>query len=337
MKELRTGITIAGTLISDVFYQVESYPKEGLLTNVFGSSINIGGTGNIILDLAKLDKNLQIEVCAIVGKDENGKNLLSTLKNYKNVSIDNVSLGETTSCTIIMNSAQTKQRTFFFVPGASDVFDISYIDFDKLNTKIFHLEYLLLMKKVDSYDKDFGTHGARILYNAQQKGYLTSIDVVSEQSNRAKSIVSCALKYTDICCINEYEAQSVTDIELVKDGKLDKEKVCLALQKLSQLGVKKWIVIHSPLESYGLDVDENKFVRVPSLKISKEYIKGSTGAGDAYCAGILYGAHEDFSLESSMRLARACSVCSLSQNNGTDGMRSYADTLKIENQFTELE
>ena len=337
MDSLRKGITIAGTLISDVLYQIDSYPKEGLLTNIYSSSIDIGGSGNIILDLAKLDENLQVKVCAVIGDDKNGKQLIDTLNKYKNVCLDNLSLGNETPCTIIMNSAQTKQRTFFFVHGDSDLFDISYIDFEKLRTKIFHLEYLLLMKKVDSYDKEFGTHGARILCEAQKHGFLTSIDVVSEQSDRAKNIVSHALKYTDICCINEFEAQSITGINLIKDDKLDKDGVCLALQELSKLGVKKWIVIHSPLESYGFDVEQNKIIRVPSLKISKEFIKGSTGAGDAYCAGVLYGAHENFTLEKSMRLARACAVCSLSQNNGTDGMRSYQDALKLEKQFPELQ
>lgn len=333
----REGITIAGSLIQDVYYQIQSYPQEGLLTNVLDCNLNIGGTGNIILDLAKLDAGLKVKVCAVIGNDDNGKNLLSTLSNYKNINTDNISIGNVTSCTIIMNANDTKQRTFFFVPGDSDVFDLKFIDFEKLNTKIFHLEYLLLMKKVDSFDEKFGTHGARILYEAQKRGFITSIDVVSEQSDRAKNIVSHALKYTDICCINEFEAQSVTGINLVKDNKLDKDNVCLALQELSNLGVNKWAIIHSPTESYGLDVEQNKVIRVPSLDVPKDFIKGSTGAGDAYCAGVLYGAHEEFSLEESMRLARACSVCSLSQSNGTDGMRSYQETLKIEQQFSEKE
>lgn len=337
MGSARKGITVAGTLISDVFYRIESYPAPGLLTNVLSTEKHIGGTGNIILDLAKLDTELTVRVCALIGQDENGENLLSILSRYKNIDTKSISIGDTTSTTIIMNANDTKQRTFFFVPGASDVFDLSYIDFDALNTKIFHLEYLLLMKKVDAPDAEFGTHGARILYEAQRRGYLTSIDVVSEQSNRAKGIVPCALKYTDICCINEYEAEAVTETALSENGVLQREKVPAALKKLAALGVKKWAVIHAPLESFGLDVETNTLVRVPSLDIPKSYIKGTTGAGDAYCAGILYGAHEGFDLERSMRLARAAATCSLSESNGTDGMRSYHEVMQAESRFAVLD
>lgn len=337
MKGIKKGITVAGTLISDVFHKIESYPAEGLLTNVLDTSKHIGGSGNIILDLAKLDPSLPVKVCAVIGKDENGENLLSVLSRYPNINTENISIGDTTPCTIIMNADDTKQRTFFFVSGASDDFGLAHVRFERLDTKIFHLEYLLLMKKADSPDATFGTHGARILYEAQKRGYLTSIDVVSEQSDRAKGVVSCALKYTDICCINEYEAQAVTETVLCENGTLNRERVFAALEKIAALGARKWVVIHAPNESFGLDVERKAFVRVPSLALPKGYIKGTTGAGDAYCAGILYGAHEDFALDDAMRLARACAACSLSESNGTDGMQSYREVLKAGEAFAALD
>ena len=67
-----------------------------------------------------------------------------------------------------------------------------------------------------------------------------------------------------------------------------------------------------------------------SLKLPDGYIKGSNGAGDAYCSGILYGAYYDWDIEKAMKYARSCAACSLSANNGTDGMRSYNDILLCE-------
>ena len=67
------------------------------------------------------------------------------------------------------------------------------------------------MKKVDELDGDFGTHAAKILNVAKERGMITSIDMVSEQSERVKSVVIPALKYTDICCINESEAEAITE------------------------------------------------------------------------------------------------------------------------------
>lgn len=334
MRNIKKGITVAGSLIGDVFYEIDTYPQQGFLTNVRGSSLNIGGSGNMILDLAKFDENLKVKVCALVGKDNRGKDLISILSKYSNIDTQNIIEEGETSTTLVMNAQDTKQRTFFYIPAASDIFNESYINWDTIDTKIFHLEYILLMKQVDSPDEEYGTHGARILHDARERGMITSIDVVSEQSERAKNIVKAALKYTDICCINESEAEAVTGLLLTENGELSEEKIFEAIKKIKEMGVSKWIVIHAPKCGYGYDCENDRFVKVESLNLPKGYIKGTTGAGDAYCSGILYGAHEDKSLEESMRFARCSAACSLSQNNGTDGMRSFDKVWQLEKEYS---
>lgn len=330
MNEEKQGITIAGTLIADVFHELDSYPQQGYLSTVRNISHNIGGTGNIILDLAKLDKNLTVNVCALVGNDEAGNALRDVLAQYPNVNTQPITIEGKTSTTLVMNAVDTKQRTFFFIPAASDAFCEKYIDWNKVDAKIFHLEYLLLMKQVDSPDSEFGTHAAKILYEAKKRGMITSIDVVSEQGNRASTVVGAALRYTDICCINEAEAEAITGIPFDENSDVQIERVLPIIEKLRDLGVSKWIVIHTPKCGYGYDCEKEVFSVVPSLKLPSGYIKGTTGAGDAYCCGILYGAYKNFSLKQAMELARACATCSLSENNGSDGMRSYLEVMQIE-------
>ena len=337
MQSPRKGITVAGSLVADIFHQIDTYPGEGLLTTVRGMSQSIGGSGNIIIDLAKLDKELTVKVSSIVGDDKAGKGLLDVLNSYPNINTENVTVEGNSTCTLVMNAQDTMQRTFFFIPEASDRYDESYIDWDKIDSKIFQLEYLLLMKKVDAPDSVYGTHGAKILHDAKERGLITSIDIVSEKSSRAAAVIKAALKYTDICCINEFETELVTEIPLVVDGKLSEENVRLATEKMRELGVSKWVVIHSPAVGYGFNCATGEFVRVPSLKLPEGYIKGTTGAGDAYCSGILYGAHQDMSLFDSMRLARATAACSLSENNGTDGSRSYEESMLLEEKFGVLD
>ena len=143
----RKGIAIAGSLIADVFYKIDTYPKEGLLTNIRETESYVGGSGNLILDLAKLNPELQIEVSALIGNDERGEMLIEKLSQYPNIQLDNVRKNGETSVTIVMNAQDTKQRTFFFIPAASNQFDISCIDWERLNASVFHLEYLLLMEK----------------------------------------------------------------------------------------------------------------------------------------------------------------------------------------------
>ena len=47
------GIAVAGTLIADTFYKIDTYPDAGNLTNIRDIVSYIGGTGNMLLDLGE--------------------------------------------------------------------------------------------------------------------------------------------------------------------------------------------------------------------------------------------------------------------------------------------
>lgn len=329
------GIAVAGTLIADTFYKVDTYPDQGNLTNIRDVVSYAGGTGNMLIDLAKMDSTIPLKASSIIGEGSNGRMLRRALEAYPNIDTRNITEKGRSAATMVMDAQDTKQRTFFFQPAASDIYEEKYIDWDVMDADIFHLEYLLLMAKVDSPDSEFGTHGARILHDARERGMKTSIDVVSEQSDRAAGVVSAALKYTDYCAINEVEAGAATGIEMMTPQGIDEKKVKEALLELNKKGVTTWAVIHCPQCGYGYDCQKKEFVKVPSLKLPKGYIKGSNGAGDAYCSGILYGAYMDMTLEESMRLGTACAACSLSETNGTDGLRSYDKVMELYNELKE--
>ena len=72
MKHEKQGITVAGSLIADTFYKIDTYPEAGMLTKARDPVSYVGGTGNLIQDLAKMDPELPIRVSALVGADENG-------------------------------------------------------------------------------------------------------------------------------------------------------------------------------------------------------------------------------------------------------------------------
>lgn len=329
------GIAVAGTLIADTFYKVDTYPDQGNLTNIRDVVSYAGGTGNMLIDLAKMDSTIPLKASSIIGEGSNGRMLRRALEAYPNIDTRNITEKGRSAATMVMDAQDTEQRTFFFQPAASDIYEEKYIDWDVMDADIFHLEYLLLMAKVDSPDSEFGTHGARILHDARERGMKTSIDVVSEQSDRAAGVVSAALKYTDYCAINEVEAGGATGIEMMTPQGIDEKKVKEALLELNKKGVTTWAVIHCPQCGYGYDCQKKEFVKVPSLKLPKGYIKGSNGAGDAYCSGILYGAYMDMTLEESMRLGTACAACSLSETNGTDGLRSYDKVMELYNELKE--
>ena len=83
-----------------------------------------------------------------------------------------------------------------------------------------------------------------------------------------------ALKYTDYCIINELETQQTTGVLLRgEDGVLHVENMKAALQKLHELGVAKWAVIHCPEIGCGMDENGNT-VNLVVDKQGNKYVKG---------------------------------------------------------------
>ena len=203
------------------------------------------------------------------------------------------------------------------------------MDWDKLDCDILHIGYILLLNELDQEDAEYGSKMARLLHHAQQRGIKTSIDVVSEASDRFQRLVVPALKYTDYCIINEIEAGQTTGIELRNENdELIRENIPKALKRIKELGVSTWAVIHSPEGGFGLDENGN-YVERESLHLPEGYIKGSVGAGDAFCAGVLCGAEKGEALDSAIELGIASAAASLSEASATDGMRSEKEVREL--------
>lgn len=332
---MKKGICVAGNLIVDITYPIERWVREGELTTITeGITQSVGGAVcNDIVDLAKLDSSLPLEALGVIGKDAEGEFILQELGKYKNIDLSKLKFKGKTSFTAVMSNNESKARTFFQYRGANALFDESCIDFDKLNSEIFHIGYILLLDALDLEDEVYGTKMAKLLKKAQEKGLKTSIDVVSESGNRFKKIVAPALKYTDYCVINEIEAQQITGVLLRDDDdKLYKENMKDALTNLKALGVSTWAVIHCPEGAFALD-ENNEYVSVSSLPIPKSDIKGTVGAGDAFCSGVLYGAWRKWNLKESMRLANCCAVAALSERGATEGLASLEEVMKLEKKY----
>ena len=85
-----------------------------------------------------------------------------------------------------------------------------------------------------------------------------------------------------------------------------------------------------------LDVKSGEVNSVNSLKIPKEEIKGSVGAGDAFCAGCLYGLYHHYRDQQILEFASAAAACNLFAANSIDGMRSAEEILKVAEKYGRL-
>lgn len=328
---MKKGIAVAGNMIVDMLYPINGFPRPGELTTIVSDMTRATGgcLCNDIIDMAALDPSLKLTALGRVGTDEAGDYLLEGMRVWPNIDLSQIKREGTTSYTLVMADEVSKQRSFYQCRGANAAFCEADIDWDRLDVSLLHIGYILLLDALDAPDEAYGTKMARLLHTARQHGIRTSIDVVTEAGERFRHIVRPALRYTDYCIINEAEAQATTGVQLVDgEGKLIRENMIEALKIMKSLGVSTWAVIHCPEGGFGLD-ESDDYVEIPGLKLPKGYIKGSVGAGDAFCSGVLYAAWKGMGLDDAIELGTAAAACSLSQPGATEGMRGYEEAMRL--------
>ncbi len=319
----RRGIVSAGNMLVDHVHQIVHWPQPGWLVEIEHSQRATGGAPlNVLLTLARMKTGLPLAALGLIGCDADGDYILQMLAQYQ---VDSGRVRRSETAMTSMSQVMTEpggQRTFFHAPGANRLLDLG--DFDALhsNHKIFHLGYLLLLDSLDCPDEEFGTRSARLLAQMQQRGYQTSLDLVSRQGDpRYRPLVLPALRWLDYLVINELEAGEFTGLALrTANGSLQQSLMAQAAEQLLQAGVRRRVVIHCPEGAYGLESGGEARWQ-PSWRVRQTEIVGSVGAGDAFCAGVLYASHEDWPLVETLQLAHACARFNLLCANAIDGAR----------------
>jgi sugar/nucleoside kinase (ribokinase family) len=157
---------------------------------------------------------------------------------------------------------------------------------------------------------------------------LTSIDVVSEDSERFARLVLPALKHTDYCIMNEFEAGRVTGHSIRTPSGLDLKALRESMETLLAAGVRERVVVHFPEGGCALGRD-GVWTQHGSVLLPDGYIKGAAGAGDAFTAGVLWGWHEGMPVEEQLRLGVCAAAANLSDETCTGGLRPVEACLNL--------
>lgn len=152
------------------------------------------------------------------------------------------------------------------------------------------------------------------------EGNIVAITGAASDTNSAKRLQGVA----DACA----QYSKVTLLDRIVGATGESSAPDLVKQLLQELGVSTWAVIHCPEVGIGLD-ENDQLVEVPSLKLPDGWIAGTVGAGNAFCAGVLYGAWKEIGLKAAIEKGTACAACSLSQPGGTEGVRSAEETMQF--------
>ena len=114
-----------------------------------------------------------------------------------------------------------------------------------------------------------------------------------------------------------------------RDGRLLVDNIRLTAQKMAACGVREKIIIHCKQAGFCYDVQSGVFTVVPSLQIDASQIRGSVGAGDAFCAGCLYALYKGWDDNKMLEFASGAAACNLFAENSVDGMRSHDEIWEL--------
>lgn len=323
---MRRGIISAGNWLSDTIKFISHYPAVGNLVTIEKIDQGFGGCAhNVLADLARMQTGIPLYAGGCVGKDALGDEIFSTCEKL-GINADGMCrVDAATSYTDVMADMSNGTRTFFHHRGANAEFGPEHVEKITAEAKIFHLGYLLLLDRMDAKDEEYGVVAARVLDGLQKRGYKTSVDVVSEEGNRFREVILPCLKYMDYFIVNEVEAgacfgRSLRDAE----GNILLDEVRAAAHFLMDKGVGEAVAIHFPEGGFALNKAGEECYE-PSFRVEPSEIVSSVGAGDAFCAAMLYALHEELPLSKSLRVANAAARFNLFSATSTDGAPTIAE------------
>ena len=325
----RIGILAGGNWIIDHVKVLDGWPQQDALANILSESWGNGGSPyNILKDLSRLGASFPLAGIGLVGDDADGQRIFADCRTH---GIDTAQLRSTplapTSYSDVMTDRTTGRRTFFHQRGANALLAPAHFDFSTTSAKIFHLGYLLLLDGLDALDH--GIPKAReVLQRARTAGLLTSLDCVSEASDRFHAVAKPVLPEADVLFVNDYETEQLTGLALGRGHAINRITVEQAARALLALGVRRHVIIHFPEGACAASSD-GTVVWQPSVRVPAALIAGAAGAGDAFASGCLLALHDDQPLAAALELGVCAAATSLLHPTCSESMLPAAEALSF--------
>jgi sugar/nucleoside kinase (ribokinase family) len=307
---------------------VDHWPAEETVAVIKAEKISGGCPGhNMSTALKRLGAPFPVEGMGLLGDDPAGGYLLGICKE---MGIDTkafeVRKGVATPLTLVMNSLANRKRTFFTVPGAHALQTPDDFDFTATNVRIVHLGLPGFHEKLDTKWGEDANGWVAVLKKARREGIKSNLELASISPERTRAAMDPILPWLDTLIINDWEVGALAKMETVAGGVADVAACRKSAEKLMAMSSLEFIVVHFPLGAIALSRDGG-VVEQPSVDVPQSAIIGNNGAGDCFAAGILFGHHEGWPMEKSLRLAHASAACSLRSETTTGAVLPWEQCL----------
>ena len=330
MKDERRGIVTGGTWCVDCNKMIDVWPNEDTAVEIYQVDTQGGGSGcNLAIDVKKLDLAFPVSTIGLVGDDENGRFLIAQADNY---GIDRrqlaVTRDEPTQFVDAFGSRRTGRRTHFYYQGAAGLLTPDHFDFTGMTARILHLGLPGVHEIMDGPWHQEANGWVAVLKKARGAGIKTNLELVSVTPERIAALARPCLPHLDFLIVNDTEIGAIAGETTATDGVTDVEACIRAASRVLGEGAMRVVAVHFPMGAIVVTC-EGAVTRRPSVNVPKTEVNSANGAGDAFAAGMLYGLHEDWSIEDALTLAHAAAAASLRSLSTTGAVESWQDCLAL--------
>ena len=330
----RKGILTGGTWCVDYNKLLDQWPAENGRADIQSIEIGGGGSGcNMAIDIKRLDPLMPVATIGLVGNDAGGRILFAEADAH---GIDRTQLATTaetqTDFTDAFASQATGRRTHISYFGTSHLLTPDHFDFSSSTHRFFHLGLPGIHRLMDAPWQGEANGWVATLKKARAAGLATNMELASIERDRLAALLRPCLAHLDYLIVNDHEIGGITGLETVSDGKTDVAACKMAAAAALKLGVGRLVAVHFPGGAIAAHRDGGIWA-MPSVKVPASAVAGANGAGDAFAAGFLYGLHEDWNLEDTLRLAHATAAASLRRITTYGGVESWSNCLALAKQW----
>jgi ribokinase len=292
-----------GALNIDHIYKVERILEDGETVVLEAKSSPGGSAANTVYGLAKL--GVSAGFCGVIGDNDDGK---IVLRDFQQAGVDTsrirVKRGAKTGSVLCLSDRQGR-RSLYVLPGANNRLTIDGLDLTYINqARILHLssfaddrQFKVMLKLIDRLDSSVKLSFAPgALYAV--KGLKTLAPILSQ---------------TYLLFINQNEIRQLTSEDVINGAesclKQGCQNVVVTLGKGSR--IRKATAV-----GYIRDSENEYVIKPRDIGAGMD----TTGAGDAFAAGFLYGVLKGKSLEECGRLANIVAQFCISKIGAREGL-----------------
>jgi ribokinase len=289
-----------GGLNVDKLFKVDKIATANEETFVVDFKEACGGSAaNTIVGLARL--GCKVGVIGKMADDREGKMLLEGFRR-EDVDTNGITIAKHGRSGIVIGFVDKKgERALYVDPGINDT-----IEFDEINKEYaFKTEFLHLTSFIG--EKSFQTQ--KKLVEILPANVKVSLDP-GELYARKRTVLEPIIKKTFVFMPNAKELEILT-------GTTDYRK---GAQVLLKKGAKIIAVKHGSKGCYVTDGKEEHFIEA-----FKANVVDTTGAGDAFCAGFLYGLISGKSLYECGKIGNFVASRSIMKMGARDGLPRIED------------